>query len=254
MTLITIDHIDPVNGVLVCGLDVESNRLPQSLSYNARKINRFVPYRTCDYPPPVAFGDTCEFLIGEDWVVCEFGGPEWWEESNRVGNACTKAGGKAVEGGLGIHSQTAEKCCALGQMTVEEQIGIHNPEYRESEEYKQMLSSNGGRAFSEGVGLFSPDYWGSEEHKQALSDAGRKGGSKAVEDGLGIHSTENKGKRSDLGRSTSNQRWMCLVTGYISNAGGLTAYQKARGIDTSRRVRLTPEEVAFIFAWDTSVA
>jgi hypothetical protein len=38
-----------------------------------------------------------------------------------------------------------------------------------------------------------------------------------------------------------SQRWMCLVTGYISTACGLSHYQKARGIDKSQRVKLEKE-------------
>ena len=35
-----------------------------------------------------------------------------------------------------------------------------------------------------------------------------------------------------------SQRWQCTVTGFTTNAGSLSRYQKARGIDTSNRVRL----------------
>lgn len=37
---------------------------------------------------------------------------------------------------------------------------------------------------------------------------------------------------------TNSQKWICLETGYISNAGGLAKYQRARGIDTSKRKRI----------------
>jgi hypothetical protein len=46
-------------------------------------------------------------------------------------------------------------------------------------------------------------------------------------------------QRSKGARVTSSQRWQCTQTGHISNAGGLSTYQKARGIDTSNRVRLS---------------
>jgi hypothetical protein len=36
----------------------------------------------------------------------------------------------------------------------------------------------------------------------------------------------------------TNTLYQCTVTGYISNAGGLSHYQKKRGIDTSNRIRL----------------
>jgi hypothetical protein len=40
-------------------------------------------------------------------------------------------------------------------------------------------------------------------------------------------------------RKSSLQKWKCLESNYVSNAPGLTHYQKARGIDTSNRVRLS---------------
>ena len=41
-----------------------------------------------------------------------------------------------------------------------------------------------------------------------------------------------------MAEKSNKQKWECLVTGKISNSGGLTSHQKARGIDTSLRVRL----------------
>jgi hypothetical protein len=46
-------------------------------------------------------------------------------------------------------------------------------------------------------------------------------------------------QRSKGARVTSSQKWQCTQTGHISNAGGLSHYQRARGIDTSNRVRLS---------------
>lgn len=37
---------------------------------------------------------------------------------------------------------------------------------------------------------------------------------------------------------TNSQKWMCLETGYITNSGALTIYQRAKGIDTTKRERL----------------
>lgn len=39
-------------------------------------------------------------------------------------------------------------------------------------------------------------------------------------------------------RKQGKMRWKCLVTGFISNAPGLSIYQRARGIDTSMRERI----------------
>ena len=83
--MFTIEHIDPEKGVLISGLNVRQNLTVADESYNKSKTNRFVPYRVCEHPAPNFFGDIGEFLIKGEWVVCGFGGPEWWEESNHIG-------------------------------------------------------------------------------------------------------------------------------------------------------------------------
>ena len=40
------------------------------------------------------------------------------------------------------------------------------------------------------------------------------------------------------GKKTNSQKWECLETGFITNSGCLSRYQKARGIDTSKRKRI----------------
>jgi hypothetical protein len=87
--MLTLEHIDPLNGLhkLVCGLRNEFNEILAEDKYNYRKTDRFVPYRVCDCLAPVTFGDEGEFLINGEWLICEFGGPEWWAESNRLGNS-----------------------------------------------------------------------------------------------------------------------------------------------------------------------
>ena len=84
---ITLEHIDPISSQHVCGLRNEFNEIMAVCSYNARKCNRFVPYRVHSHPAPVTFGDTGEFLIEGEWVICEFGGEAWWAESARIGCA-----------------------------------------------------------------------------------------------------------------------------------------------------------------------
>jgi hypothetical protein len=44
--------------------------------------------------------------------------------------------------------------------------------------------------------------------------------------------------RVQNGKKSTSQRWQCLETGHISNAGSLSNYQRARGIDTSRRIKI----------------
>lgn len=47
-------------------------------------------------------------------------------------------------------------------------------------------------------------------------------------------------KRSEAARKAGETKFQCTVTGHISNAGGLVHYQRARGIDTTNRVKIIP--------------
>ena len=65
-----------------------------------------------------------------------------------------------------------------------------------------------------------------------------------IEEKIGIWAMtpEQQRKRSlRAAATTQSQRWMCLVTGHISNPCGLSNHQKGRGIDykdKSLRVRM----------------
>lgn len=90
---------------------------------------------------------------------------------------------------------------------------------------------NGINAKKNGTGIFS------------LTDTQKTERSKKI--GLN-HKKNNTGvcgmsldQRIENGKKSGNQRWKCLETGYISNAGGLVSYQKKRGIDTSRRIQIS---------------
>ena len=85
--MFSLEHIDPQKSKHICGLRNEFNEVLADLTYNKRKSNRFVPYRICEHPAPVWFGNVGEFLINDEWIVCEFGGETWWKESNRIGNS-----------------------------------------------------------------------------------------------------------------------------------------------------------------------
>jgi hypothetical protein len=88
------------------------------------------------------------------------------------------------------------------------------------------------------LGIFSMT---SEE----LSFAGRKGGKiggrnsqKTLrENKLGIYAITPDEQRKIVAK-TNSQKWMCLGTGYITTSGPLTIYQRAKGIDTSKRKRI----------------
>ena len=65
---------------------------------------------------------------------------------------------------------------------------------------------------------------------------GKKTGKENVKK-MHVHPNTIKARENN-GREATNQRWRCLVTRYESNPGALSAYQKARGIDTSLRERV----------------
>ena len=63
-----------------------------------------------------------------------------------------------------------------------------------------------------------------------------------AQNNIGIFSRtpEQHSKHSSKGgKNTNSQKWECLETGFITNPGNLTKYQKARGIDTSKRKRIS---------------
>ena len=87
MTDLTLEHIDPKDHQLVCGLKNKQNEIIADASYNYSKSNLFLPYRCRDHPPPINKGDLCEFLIQGEWQVTEFLGEWWWHEANKFSNA-----------------------------------------------------------------------------------------------------------------------------------------------------------------------
>jgi hypothetical protein len=133
-----------------------------------------------------------------------------------------KGGKKAKELGLGICGFTTEQRMENGK----------------------KYNKKGGKKTKElGVGIFGLT-------AEQTIENGKKGGKKAKELGLGIHGltpeqkSENAKKAGKMGGSTggkksSSQKWKCLETGYVSNSGALSRYQRARGIDTSKRIRLS---------------
>jgi hypothetical protein len=84
---LTLEHIDPRDHELICGLKNHHNEIIADASYNYSKANLFLPYRCRDHPQPVNKGDLCEFLIQGEWQVTEFLGDWWWHEANKFSRA-----------------------------------------------------------------------------------------------------------------------------------------------------------------------
>jgi len=235
------DHIDPdyPEGCdrpyqMVCGFTNPLNLIERNRSLNSSKSNRFLPWRVAKNElgsVPVNPGDLCQFLnraTGE-WVLEEFMG-DWWFEQTR--DLCGEhiAGSTTRDQKKGVH--------APGMASQGGSIGGKCPWWTNlfTGEVKRAWESPG------------PDwvnkreiYWSPNKNKtdQEILDHCRQ-----------MNKLISKESLTKGGSITGNSKWMCLETGYITNAPALATYHRNRGIDKSQRVKLTPEESAFIFLWD----
>lgn len=81
-----------------------------------------------------------------------------------------------------------------------------------------------------GIGFFVMSF-------EKRSQNGKKANETHKRNGTGVYALTYE-DRSKMAEKVNSQKWMCLETGHISNPGGLTRYQNARGIDTSKRRRI----------------
>jgi hypothetical protein len=138
-----------------------------------------------------------------------------------------------------------ESCGGVISLEVKRQIGRNHkenktaifaltPEQR-SENGKVYGKKSGKIAYEMKVGVHNL----TPEQRTAN---GKRGGSISGKNNrdnkIGIFSY-TKEERSNISKKAASQKWKCLETGYVSNAGGLSQYQKARAIDTSKRVRIS---------------
>jgi general stress protein YciG len=126
-----------------------------------------------------------------------------------------------------------------GQVTYENGTGM----FKMTPEQKSEAGKRGVQTNKEnGMGIFGMS-------QKELSEAGKKGGKTTHQNETGIFK-QTKEQRSEAGRkggkkggkkgakNTNSQKYQCTKTGYVSTPAGLSSYQKARGIDTSNRIRI----------------
>ena len=116
-----------------------------------------------------------------------------------------------------------------GKSTVERGLAIHNPKFKESEEFKRVLSNQGKNQVPR---------LQSDPRRKEWNTRGGKSNTKAQKESRRKSGEENS-------KIVNSQKWECTVTGYISTAGGLSAYQRSRGIDTSNRRRVPTTETNY---------
>jgi hypothetical protein len=229
----SLDHIDPLweegrDYQLVCGWDCKRNWRELTVGENSRKSNRFLPWRYCANEigqKPCETGDWVQFLVGFDieknipgeWVLMEFEGAEWFEATRR--HCAEHHGGVKTSANVEWHRQGGQ---VSGRNHVERETGFCNDVSRKKAQETQKERQ---------VGVYSPEIQvtgGLESYRQ------KKG---VHAPGVVTFETCQAGGRIG-GSTTSSQKWRCLVTGHITNAGALTSYQRHRGIDTSLRERV----------------
>jgi hypothetical protein len=159
------------------------------------------------------------------------------ESGRRLGQKYGKKGG-AISGknhkvnGTGFFKLTAEEKTQRGkkggETTKRNKTGIFGVP---SEIKSENSRKNANRMVELGIGI----HGFSKEKRQ---EVGKKSGTIAYEMVVGIHALTPE-QRSETAKKVASQKWMCLETGFITNAGNLTKYQRKRGIDTSKRVRLS---------------
>ena len=145
------------------------------------------------------------------------------------------------------HSEESKR--KLSESKKGKYLGENNPNYgkKHSEETRKKIKNSipiekmieiGRKNYELKVGIhgLTPE--------ETLENA-KRGGNKVKELGVGIHGRSKEeiiqhGRMGGLkgGKTTSSQKWVCLETGFITNAGALTNYQRNRGIDTSKRKRV----------------
>ena len=77
---------------------------------------------------------------------------------------------------------------------------------------------------------------------EKIKEDGRKGGitqgNRHKENKTGIFGRSPEKMTEDgkkAAKAQHTQKWQCTETGYVSNSGSLASYQRARGIDTSKK-------------------
>jgi general stress protein YciG len=170
------------------------------------------------------------------------------EDGKKAGNSVSKehlkniaklGGEKTYELKLGLHSLTKEQRSENGKKGGKKG-GRSNKENktgfcgRSPEKMSEDGKKSGKRTKELGVGIFA-------QTKEQRIEVGRKVGELAYKLGIGIHGRTKDQIIEDSkkgAKAINSQRWMCTETGFISTFGPLTRYQKARSIDTSKRVRI----------------
>jgi general stress protein YciG len=145
-----------------------------------------------------------------------------------------------------------ENCGAVPSLSARGRGGLTNKRngtgiFKLTEEERRENCRKGTRTQKEkSIGIFNLT---PEERSQAGKKGGKKSAQTNMKNGTAIFAltkeelSENGKKGGKIGgkigsKNTNSQKWQCTETGYVTNAGALTWYQRKRGIDTKNRIRI----------------
>ena len=173
------------------------------------------------------------FFNTDKWCLNEScGGKTSLKVLRETGKKCGHIGGAisgklTYERGIGIHAQTPEEKLEAIRKSHETQKTLNIGLWGMTNERKSEVGKIGGNKVKElKLGIFSLT---KDERVKIAKETYKK-------TGIGKMTKE---ERTETARKVNSQKWMCLETGFVTNAGALTSYQKKRGIDTSKRVRIS---------------
>jgi hypothetical protein len=147
-----------------------------------------------------------------------------------------KGGNTCKEKNLGICGLSKDELSNAGKiggsLSYEMKVGVHGRTKEQmTEDGKKGGYISGKKSYELGIGIHG------RTKEQRIKD-GKKGTQRAKELGVGFYGIP-KEKRSETAKKVNSQKWECTETGYVANPGALSTYQKKRGIDTSKRRRIS---------------
>ena len=136
-----------------------------------------------------------------------------------------------IENKRGIFAYTPEEksevCRKAGKKTYEIKKGC----FSMTPEQRTAVSKKAGNRTKElGIGIFAI----TPEERTEIS---KKAGLTNKKNKTGIVNLSEE-QLSQNCKKVNAQKWMCTETGFIANPGNLSHYQKSKGIDKSKRIRL----------------
>jgi hypothetical protein len=119
----------------------------------------------------------------------------------------------------------------------ESQKGENNHNFgktRSNETRRKISEGNKGKTISDETRRKMSE---TRKGSNCSRNCGIMGGNKSKELGVGIHALTQE-QRIQNSKKGASQKWKCLETGFITNAGNLARYQRAKGIDPDMRIRV----------------